>query len=55
VRVCPRRAVWAVWAKLAKRAECVIESVLEMNEMSRTYAFWFYFFGFSQPLAEELS
>ena len=40
---------------LAKHGECVIESVLETNEMNRSYAFWIYFFGFSQPLAEELS
>jgi hypothetical protein len=25
------------------------------TEMNRAYAFWFYFFGFPQPLAEDLS
>jgi len=40
---------------LASRAGFVFESVSEISEMHRTYAFWFYFFGFSQPLAEELS
>lgn len=41
-------------AILAKRAGFVLESTVEAFEMSRTYAFWFYFY-FPQPLAEGLS
>jgi hypothetical protein len=40
---------------LASGAGFVLESVPEIFEMHRAYAFWFYFYDFSQPLAEELS
>ncbi len=33
----------------------MLESVPETSEMNRAYAFWFYFYGFPQPLAEGLS
>jgi len=40
---------------LANPAEVMLESILEISEMTRAYAFWFYFYGFPQPLAEGLS
>ena len=40
---------------LAKQAGFVFESVLEIFEMNRAYAFWFHFYRFPQPLAEGLS
>jgi len=40
---------------LANRTGFVLEFGLETIEMSRTYAFWFYFYGFPQPLAEGLN
>jgi hypothetical protein len=42
-------------ATLAKRTRFVLESVLELSEMTRAYAFWFGFYYFPQPLAEGLS
>jgi hypothetical protein len=35
-------------------AQNVFESVLETFDMNRAHAFWFYFYGFPQPLAEGL-
>ncbi len=40
---------------LAKRAGFVLEFVVETIQMNRTHAFWFYFYGFPQPLAEGLN
>ena len=37
------------------RTGIVLESVPETFDMNRVYAFWFYFYGFPQPLAEGLS
>jgi len=42
-------------ATLAKHAGFVLESRPEISDMNRSYAFWFYFYGFPQPLAEGLS
>ena len=40
---------------LANPAGIVFESVLEIFDMNRVYAFWFHFYGFPQPPAEGLS
>jgi len=39
---------------LANSPGNVFESVLETFDMNRAHAFWFYFYGFPQPLAEGL-
>jgi len=45
----PRQAI------LANLGRIVLESTLEIFNMNRVCAFWFYFYGFPQPLAEGLN
>ena len=50
-----KTAATARQATLAKLGRIVFESVLEIYDMNRAYAYWFHFYGFPQPLAEGLS